>query len=137
MDLLIVIQFDNSESLTRCESCESCKIFTTCKHITCLIAAIAPFHTILSVERKGAFVGTIESNVSRHTFLNIKYKITKKLNLLITIAIYIFFIIVLKLFLTYFKGKIVYLTLAFVVLGIPEVTNTTPIDSSKLKEKKK
>lgn len=51
----------------------SCEISTTCRHITCLIAAITHFLTMLSVERKLAFVGTIESNVSRNTFLISKY----------------------------------------------------------------
>lgn len=54
-----------------------------------------------------------------------------------TIAIYIFFIIVSKWFLVYFIVKILCLTLAYVAPGIPEVTYTTPIDSAKFKEKEK
>lgn len=66
----------NSKSRTRCESCETS---TTYRHITCFIAAITHFLTTLSVELKWTFVGTIESNVSRNTFLNSKYKPKTKL----------------------------------------------------------
>lgn len=40
-------------------------------------------------------------------------------------------------FLKYFRVQIMYLTLAFVVLGTPEVTHTTSIESAKQKKENK